>query len=62
MKTVDYTDRDVELAREILSARESDPDDDGGPETAMFSWGYGDVWLDGEVSAYGVVVFNVNDI
>ena len=39
----------------------SDPDyDEGGPEPVMTSIGYVDLWLDGDVIAYGATIANLD--
>jgi len=57
-----YTDSDVAQAVESYRDME-DTEDDGWtpePEVMMFSFGYGELWPDGEVIAFGRVVFTVD--
>lgn len=35
--------------------------DDDGPEVVMTSLGYVELWIDGDVCAYGEVIWNVED-
>jgi hypothetical protein len=60
-----YNKSDVRHAKEIffrLRAHEEETGVNDGPEPAMFSFGYGDVWIDGEVTASGFgVVFALDD-
>jgi len=56
-----YTDYDIEIAVREYRKIQDDIDDYDGPVTCMFSFGYGDVHSDGEVTAYGRVVFTVDD-
>lgn len=53
------TDSDIAHLSEVLAARLSDPDDDGGPEVVMCSLGYVELWRDGEVVYGGCVVATV---
>ena len=45
-------------ARKIWEELQEDADSYDGPEIAMFSFGYGEVWLDGDVTSAGLR-FNV---
>lgn len=58
--TMDTRDRDYTLARETWEALNAAEDYDG-PETIMLSTGYAHVWLDGDVTQHGRVVFRVTD-
>jgi hypothetical protein len=53
-------EHDIEHARATWAALNEDPDNYDGPETIMLSIGYADVWLDGDVVAFGKVVANVS--
>ncbi len=59
-KRLPYLDSDVTTAAEEYKAIQDDIDDYDGPVTAVFSWGYGEVWADGEVTAFGQTVFTVD--
>lgn len=56
-----YTDDDIASAVEEYKAIQDDIDNYDGPVTCIFSFGYGDVWADGDVTAFGRVVFTVYD-
>ena len=53
------TDHDTEHARATWAELNENPDEYDGPETIMLSFGYADVYLDGDVVAFGKVVANV---
>jgi len=59
-----YNKSDVAHAKEIFFRIRAEAEETGesGPEPAAFSFGYGDVWTDGDVTAnhYGVV-FTLDD-
>ncbi len=57
-----YNKSDVRHAKEIfLQLREEEIETgERGCETAMFSFGYADVWFDGAVIAHGGVVFELD--
>ena len=67
-----FTWGDVAHAKAELETMLKPPDDypadatepyyPDGPDTVMFSWGYGELWADGEVVARGDVVFNANEL
>lgn len=55
-------DRQIALeALEELEERARDGEEDLWPETLMFSWGYGDLHEDGDVCAFGGIVFNARE-
>lgn len=58
-----YSKSDVRQAKEIfLRLREEEIETgERGFETAVFSFGYGDVWFDGAVISNGVVIFELGD-
>lgn len=58
---MEYTDYDVKIAIQAYKAVMADIDEYDGPEIAVFSFGYGEIWADGDVTAHGRVVFKVNE-
>lgn len=50
-----FTADDVAHTRDTFLTLDDETYD--GPETVMLSFGYADVWMDGEITAYGSVVF-----
>lgn len=47
------TAADEEHLEAILARRLADPEDEGGPEEAMTSIGYVEIWKDGDVIYHG---------
>jgi hypothetical protein len=58
-----YSKSDVRKAKDIFLRLREEEIETGkrGFETAMFSFGSGDVWFDGAVISSGVVVFELDD-
>lgn len=54
------TDRDKQHLRDEYEEILLDYDNDG-PEVVVTSLGYVELWIDGDVCAYGEVIWNVED-
>jgi hypothetical protein len=55
------TDHDKQHLRDEYEEILLDGGDIDGPEVVMTSLGYVELWIDGDVCAYGEVIWNVQD-
>lgn len=55
-----YTDDDVDNAREAWEDLQGEEDDLS--EIIVFSWGYGEVFRDGDVLAFGRIKFKLDEV
>jgi len=55
------TDHDKQHLRDEYEEILSEEGESDGPEVVMTSLGYVELWIDGDVCAYGEVIWNVQD-